>query len=189
MEGRFRSVFRAMPPMCFPGVPAEDLREHERAWWCKVVNSAFAGFRFDSFETFFSDLFSYFARADSWEMYPDVIPVLSGLRARNLRLAIVSNFDSRLTRICEGLGIARFFDALVMSSQVGCAKPDPEIFAIALERIGVSPAEALHVGDSEALDVEGAEAAGLQALLIDRAADTSDPEHRIADLRELLGLL
>ena len=189
MEGRFRSVFRSMPPMCFPGVPAEDLPEHERAWWRKVVSSAFAGSRFDDFEKFFSDLFCHFARADSWELYTDVIPALSGLRARNLRLAIVSNFDSRLTQICEGLGIARFFDAVVMSSQAGCAKPDPQIFAIALERIGVSPAEALHVGDSETLDVEGAEAAGLRALLIDRAANTSDPERRIADLREVLGLL
>jgi putative hydrolase of the HAD superfamily len=188
MDGRFHSAFRSMPPMCFPGVPEEDLPEHERAWWRQVVSVALAGFRLDDFETFFSDLFSYFARADSWELYPDVIPVLSGLRARHLRLAIVSNFDGRLIRICEGLGIARFFDTVVMSSQVGCAKPDPLIFAIALERIGVSPAEALHVGDSETLDVQGAEAAGLRALLIDRAADTS-PRRRIRDLRELLGLV
>jgi putative hydrolase of the HAD superfamily len=189
MDGRFRSVFRSMPPMCFPGVPVEDLQQHEHAWWREVVSAAFAGFHFDSFETFFSDLLSYFACADSWELYSDVIPALSGLRARHLRLAIVSNFDSRLTRICEGLGIARFFDAVVMSSQAGCAKPDPQIFAIALERIGVSPAEALHIGDSETLDVESAEAAGLRAFLIDRAADTSYPERRIADLREVLGLL
>jgi putative hydrolase of the HAD superfamily len=189
MEGRFHSAFRSMPPMCFPGVPEEDLPEHERAWWRKVVSDALAGFRLDDVETFFSDLFSYFARADSWELYSDVIPALSGLRARNLRLAIVSNFDSRLTQICEGLVIARFFDAVVMSSQAGCAKPDPRIFAIALECLGVSPLEALHIGDSETLDAEGAQAAGLRALLIDRAADSSEPGYRIRDLRELLGLV
>jgi putative hydrolase of the HAD superfamily len=138
---------------------------------------------------FFSDLFNYFARADSWELFPDVIPALSGLHTRNLQLAVVSNFDSRLTPICQGLQIAGFFDAVVMSSQVGCAKPDPRIFAIALECIGVSPAEALHVGDSETLDVEGAEAAGSRALLIDRAAHASDPERRIRDLCEVLGLV
>jgi putative hydrolase of the HAD superfamily len=189
MEGRFHSAFRSMPPMCFPGVSEEDLPEHERAWWRKVVSGALAGFHLDDIETFFSDLFSYFARADSWELYPDVIAALSGLRARNLRLAIVSNFDGRLTLICGGLGIAGFFDAVVMSSQVGCAKPDPRIFAIALERLGVSPLEALHVGDSETLDVEGAEGAGLRGLLIDRAADRSEPGHRVCDLRELLGLV
>jgi putative hydrolase of the HAD superfamily len=188
IEGRFRSVFRSMPPMCFPGVPAAHLPEHERAWWRQVVSAAFAGFHFDSFETFFGDLFSYFARADSWELFPDVIPALSGLRARHLQLAIVSNFDSRLTPICRGLKIARFFDAVVMSSQVGCAKPDPRIFTIALERVGAKPSEALHVGDSETLDVSCAEAAGVRAILIDRRADTS-ADHRIRDLRELLSLL
>jgi putative hydrolase of the HAD superfamily len=78
---------------------------------------------------------------------------------------------------------------VIMSSQVGCAKPDPQIFATALERIGVSPAEALHIGDSEALDVEGAHAAGLRALLIDRAAEASGPGGRIRDLHEVLGLV
>jgi putative hydrolase of the HAD superfamily len=189
IENRFRSVFRAMPPMCFPGVTGEDLLDHERAWWRKVVSAAFAGSRFDSFETFFSDLFDYFARADSWELYPDVIPALSGLHERHLQLAIVSNFDSRLTRVCQDLDIAPFFDAVVMSGQVGCAKPDPRIFAIALERLGVSSAESLHIGDSEALDVEGAQAAGLRALLIDRAADGSELGRRIRDLREVLGLV
>jgi putative hydrolase of the HAD superfamily len=189
IERHFRSVFRAMPPMCFPGVPAVDIPERERAWWRQVVSAAFAGLRFDSFEAFFSDLFTHFARADSWELFPDVIPALSGLRARHLRLAIVSNFDSRLTSICQGLAIAGLFDVVVMSSQVGCAKPDPRIFAIALERLGVSPFEALHIGDSETLDVESAQAAGLRALLIDRAADSSEPGHRIRDLRELLGLM
>jgi putative hydrolase of the HAD superfamily len=186
IERRFRSVFRDMPPMCFPGVPTEDLPEHERAWWRQVVRRAFAGFHFGGFETFFRDLFDYFARGDSWELFPDVRWTLSGLRGCSLRLAIVSNFDSRLIQICEGLDIAPFFDAVVISSQAGCAKPDPKIFAIALERIGAAPAEALHVGDSEALDVKGAEAAGLRGLLIDRQEETSDPGRRIRDLRELL---
>jgi putative hydrolase of the HAD superfamily len=189
IENRFRSVFRAMPPMCFPGVPAVDLPERERAWWREVVGGAFAGFRFDSFETFFGDLFHYFARADSWELFPDVIPALSGLRARHLRLAVVSNFDGRLTPICQGLEIAGFFDAVIMSSQVGCAKPDPEIFAIALERVGVSSAEAFHIGDSEALDLEGAQAAGMRALLIDRTAEASVPGRCIRNLCEVLGLV
>jgi putative hydrolase of the HAD superfamily len=189
IERRFRVVFRDMPPMCFPGVPAEKLPSHERAWWRDVVSGAFVGLRFNDFEKFFSDLFCYFARADSWELFPDVTPALNGVRARHLRLAVVSNFDSRLAQICEGLGIARFFDAVVMSSQAGCAKPDPRIFATALERVGVRADEALHVGDSESLDVEGAEAAGVRALLLDRAAKTSDPGRRIGDLREVLTLL
>jgi putative hydrolase of the HAD superfamily len=186
---RFRTAFRDLPPMCFPGVAETDTARHERAWWRQVVTTAFAGFHFDNFERFFSDLFDYFAHAENWDLFSDVIPTLSGLRSRGFRLAIVSNFDSRLTTICEGLDIARFFDAVVMSGQAGCAKPDPKIFLIGLERIGATAAEALHVGDSETLDIHGARAAGLRAILIDRQAETTDPAHRVRDLRELLTLV
>lgn len=187
IERRFRSAFRNMRPMCFPGVAAENIPEHERAWWRQVVTAAFADFRFDDFDAFFGELFDYFARADRWELFADVRPTLSGLRARDVRLAIVSNFDSRLTRICQGLDIASFFEAVVMSTQVGCAKPDARIFAIALERISTRASAALHVGDSELLDVKAAQAAGLRALLIDRESPGDRVENRIRDLRELLG--
>jgi putative hydrolase of the HAD superfamily len=186
---RFRTAFRDMPPMCFPGVAEAETPRHERAWWRQVVTTAFAGLPFADFEQFFSDLFDYFAHAESWELFSDVIPTLSGLRSRGLRLGIVSNFDSRLTTICEGLKIAHFFDEVVMSGQVGCAKPDPRIFLIALERMDANRAEALHVGDSETLDVQGAHAAGLRAILIDRQSEATDPAHRIGDLRELLTLV
>lgn len=185
IEDRFRAAFRNMPPMCFPTAAAEHLQEAELAWWRQVVRSAFAGFEFDDFERFFRDLFAYFAQPDSWELFPDVLPALRGLRARHLRLAVVSNFDSRLPPICEGLEIASFFDAIVASSQVGYAKPDPRIFAVALERVGVRPQDALHVGDSEGLDVKGAQAAGLRAILIDRGGVASNPNDRIRDLRGL----
>ncbi len=189
IEQRFRSAFRDMPPMCFPSGTPQDLRENELAWWRQVVRSAFGGFEFDDFEAFFRDLFDYFACPESWEVFADVLPTLHRLRERHLRLAIVSNFDSRLTRICAGLEIASCFDAIVASSQVGHAKPDPRIFAIALERLGVEAGEALHVGDSESLDIAGAQAAGLRALLIDRAADAAGGTGRIADLREVLAIV
>lgn len=189
IASRFRAAFQCMPPMCFPGVAEAEIPRRERVWWRQVVTTAFAGFHFDNFEQFFSDLFDYFAQAENWELFSDVIPTLSGLRSRDFRLGIVSNFDSRLTTICEGLDIARFFDAVVMSGQAGCAKPDPGIFLIALERLGATSAEALHVGDSETLDIQGARAAGLRAILIDRQAEATDPAHRISDLRELLTLV
>ncbi len=190
IEGRFRSAFRGMPPMCFPGVPAEAIATHERAWWRQVVTAAFTGFQFDDFEAFFSELFDYFARADSWELFADVWPTLTRLRARHMQLAIVSNFDSRLTQICEGLKIATFFETIIMSSQVGCAKPDLTILRIALDRLGVSPGAAVHVGDSEALDVKGAEAAGVRAVLIQRGPHASQSDNRhIRDLSEVLAWL
>ncbi len=189
IEQRFRSAFRDMPPMCFPSRPGGDLEANERAWWRRVVSSAFRGCAFDDFECFFRDLFDYFARPGSWELFTDALPTVRALRERHLRLAIVSNFDSRLTRICDGLQIASCFDAIIASSQVGYAKPDPRIFAVALERLGVNAGEVLHVGDSETLDCMAARAAGVRALLIERTASGDRREGRIRDLGEVLSIV
>ncbi len=186
LEKCFRAAFRGMPPLCFPGVDSAELPQRERAWWKQVVTTAFAGCRFADFEAFFADLFEHFARPEAWELFPDVRPTLAALRARGLRLALVSNFDGRLERLCASLGIATDFQAIVMSSRVGCAKPDPRIFTLALERLQVSAGAAIHVGDSEVEDVAGARAAGLQAILIRREEPTIEAVGRIRDLRELL---
>ena len=184
VERCFRGVFRGMPPLAFPGAAEAELLRLEYAWWRQLVASVFAGTRFNDFDAFFADLFEYFAYGDSWELFPDTVPALTALRARGLRLAIVSNFDGRLTRICEGLGIGAYFDAIVMSARVGAAKPDPRIFAVALQRLGVGAAEAVHVGDSLREDVAGARSAGLQATLIRRDTPASGPDV-VCDLSQI----
>ena len=184
VEQRFRAAFRRMPPLAFPGAPEAQLPQLEYAWWKQVVVSVFAGTRFNDFDAFFADLFEYFARGDSWELFADTEPALAALRARGLRLAIVSNFDGRLTRVCESLGIAAYFDTIVISGRVGAAKPDPRIFAVALERLGVSAAEAAHVGDSPREDVEGARRAGLRPILVARDTPASGAKV-VSDLREI----
>jgi putative hydrolase of the HAD superfamily len=202
IEQRFRAAFRDMPPLCFPGVPEADLPLQERRWWKQVVTTAFAAAQFDDFDAFFVELFEYFATPDAWELFSDVQPLLADLRRRRMRLAIVSNFDGRLLRICAGLGIAVYFDAVVISARAGFAKPDARIFAVALERLGISAGEALHVGDSEAQDIAGAHAAGVRAVLIDRPAVAGCAQRpfggsaprcvateRVADLRQLLAFV
>jgi putative hydrolase of the HAD superfamily len=188
LEARFRAALRRMPPLSFPGARAQEIPQREYAWWRHVAGEAFAGYRFSDFDAFFRDLFEYFADAAAWELFPDTEPALAGLQARGLRLGIVSNFDGRLIRICEGLRIAPAFNALVMSGRVGYAKPDPRIFAIALARLGVTPAEAAHVGDSEREDLAGAEAAGLRAVLIQRTGPPGAGPERISDLGQLIAL-
>jgi putative hydrolase of the HAD superfamily len=188
VEQRFRAAFRCMPPLAFPGSPEVELPQLEYAWWKRVVAAVFAATHFNDFDAFFGDLFEYFARGDGWELFADTEPALTALRARGVRLAIVSNFDGRLTRICEGLGIAASFDTIVMSGRVGTAKPDPRIFAVALQRLGVSAAETAHVGDSPREDVQGARSAGLQAILITRGTPASGPGV-VCDLGEIQTLL
>ena len=93
--------------------------------------------------------------------------LLTALRESGLELGVISNFDYRIYSILEALGLTRHFDSIMISSEAGYAKPAPEIFRMALQRHSLVPSQALHVGDSEALDVVGAHAAGIAAVLVD----------------------
>ncbi|HEX3527451.1 MAG TPA: HAD-IA family hydrolase [Thermoanaerobaculia bacterium] len=135
-----------------------------------------------------AELFYRFATPEAWEVFPEVPAVLARLRARGLRLAVVSNWDPRLPDLLESLGLARSFDAIVYSSEVGVEKPDPRIFLSALGRLKVEPAAALHVGDGKVEDAEGAAAAGLHALLLDRRRGVGKGGD-LHDLAPLPGLL
>ena len=100
--------------------------------------------------------------------FPDAGPALAELRAMGLRLACVSNWDVSLPSVLDRCGLAGALDAVVASAAVGARKPDPAIFAAALEVTDCAPGDALHVGDTPDEDVAGARAAGISALLIDR---------------------
>jgi putative hydrolase of the HAD superfamily len=100
--------------------------------------------------------------------YPEVPAVLERLRAGGARLAVVSNWDVSLHDVLERTGLRGLVDAVVISAELGVAKPAPAIFRAALDRLGVSAAGAMHVGDSVEADVAGARAAGLEAVLVAR---------------------
>ena len=89
------------------------------------------------------------------------VEALGVLRARELKLAVVSNWDCSLPERLEMLDLLSFFDAVVTSAEAGVPKPDPAPFRLALERLGTAPDRALHVGD-EPSDEQGAAAAGMR---------------------------
>lgn len=95
---------------------------------------------------------------------------LEALAARGLRLAVVSNTmrtpGRTLRRILEGHGLLAPFQHLTFSDEVGVRKPAAEIFRLTLEVLGISPAEAVHVGDDAVLDVQGAREAGLRTVQV-----------------------
>ena len=94
------------------------------------------------------------------------------LAAAGLQLAVVSNWDAGLHEHVRALGLDRLVDAIVTSAEAGAPKPEPQIWRLALDRLGVPADRAVHVGDSEA-DATGARAAGLRfepAPLRDAAA-------------------
>jgi putative hydrolase of the HAD superfamily len=90
------------------------------------------------------------------------VETLERLSAR-ARLAVVANWDTSLHEHLDRLGLDRYFDAVITSAEAGVAKPDPEIFRLALRRLDVEAARALHVGD-EPVDEQGALAAGMRFL-------------------------
>ena len=100
--------------------------------------------------------------------YPEVPAALAHLRAAGARLAVVSNWDVSLHDVLERTQLRALVDAVVISAELGAAKPDPAIFRAALDRLGAAATDAMHVGDSVEEDVAGARAAGLEAVLVAR---------------------
>jgi HAD superfamily hydrolase (TIGR01509 family) len=111
-------------------------------------------------------LYERILHPDGWAAYPDAAPTLEALKRRGIRIAALSNVGFDLRPVLDGLGLLAHLDAVVLSHEVGVTKPDPRIFALALERLGgVAPADALMVGDHAAAD-GGAADAGIRTLLL-----------------------
>ncbi len=91
---------------------------------------------------------------------------LDRLRAAGLRLGVVSNSDGRVEEALVAAGLRDRFEVVLDSALAGVEKPDPAIFRAALDALGVAPAEALYVGDLYEVDVMGARAAGMEAVLL-----------------------
>ncbi len=169
IHDRFRACFAAAPPLAFPGVPLAGIEVLERNWWKELVRKIFRPWPpFDDFDQYFDELFAYFAQTRSWSLYPEVMEILAVLKARGLILDVVSNFDSRLITILNGLEVGPWFEEIFISSRVGYAKPDPGRFAAALAHHGLNPENAVHVGDDRQNDLHGAANAGLKAILVER---------------------
>ncbi|MPZ76642.1 MAG: HAD-IA family hydrolase [Deltaproteobacteria bacterium] len=188
---RFRVCFDASPPLAFPAVSMDSIEWLEREWWKQRVQCVFEPWgRFDQFDRFFAELFAYFAQPEAWTLYPEVSETLPALRKRGLILDVISNFDSRLIGILEGLGVAQWLEEIFISSRVGYAKPTRQIFDKALTQHNLTPAEAMHVGDSEETDLCGAVNAGVKGVLIDRGSNTSpNGSLRIKNLNEIISIL
>jgi putative hydrolase of the HAD superfamily len=137
------------------------------------------------------DLLAALMEALRFFAYPDAVPALTALRAAGIRTVVVSNWDASLHERLTETGLAVLVDGALASAEVGAAKPDGAIFAAALELAGTAPHDTWHVGDSLEADVEGARAAGLTAVLIDRSGTGEAPDDVavIASLAELLPLV
>lgn len=141
-------------------------------------------------EEIFEHLRVLFNDPASYRLFPDVHPTLTALKERSLQLAIVSNWNWHLPDLVRELGLTDYFDFIVVSARVGCAKPHPGIFQVALERAKARPEQVIHVGDSYHADLLGAQAVGITGVLLDREDKVSLDDHlKIRSLDELLTIL
>ena len=126
------------------------------------------------------------AEAVAFRVFPDAEPLLAGLERAGVPAAVVSNWDYSLRGTLAALGLE--FEAIVTCGETGVRKPDPRIFLEALGRLGVAPADALHIGDRPGTDAVGARAAGIDVRIVDRAGASHDGD-TIGALTDVLELL
>ena len=132
---------------------------------------------------------------ESYALFNDVPELLKSAKRAGVKLALVTNgaSDTQREKLCA-LAIEHWFDAVVISGEVGVAKPDPAAFEIALSRLAVPREGVWHVGDSLTADVVGAKAAGLTAVWLNRRGrirtdDDPEPDRDIRSMSDLVTLL
>jgi HAD superfamily hydrolase (TIGR01549 family) len=130
-----------------------------------------------------------------YRAFDDVNVLLDAAQALGIRTAVATNGASDTQREkLSALGLTARFDALIISAEVGAAKPDPRIFEAALAALSVEPSRAAHVGDNPGADIAGARAAGIHSFWLNRAGetpsrDTPRPDRDIRSLSQIVPFL
>jgi len=166
----FRMAWKETPPPLHPEGQASA--DDDRGWWLALVGDVFGRvlgtpLAEATLESLFSGLYLHYAQPQAWSVFDDVVPALEEL-ARDHRLLVVSNFDRRLRSILAGHDLLRFFGQIIISSEVGAAKPHPRMFEAALVAGDCPPQEALHIGDDLKCDLHGAQSCGIHAFHVVR---------------------
>jgi REG-2-like HAD superfamily hydrolase len=133
-----------------------------RPFWQYIVSSSTGC----SDSQYFEELYNYYTTEKAWHLCdPDAEKVFQALRGTGVKVAVVSNFDTRLRPLLRALKCDHWFDAVAVSAEVEAEKPNPMIFLKACELLGVQPEDAVHVGDDRRNDIWGARDAGCDAWL------------------------
>ena len=136
------------------------------------------------------ELYNTFSDSTSYKVFDDVLPALKALEEEGYRLGLISNFEGWLENVLVEQELGETFDVSVISGLEGMEKPDPAIYRLAVERAGVEPGRAVHVGDSVKMDVEPATEVGMKAVLLDRVGRYDGSKHlSIRSLEDLPSLV
>lgn len=133
-----------------------------RPFWQYIVSSSTGC----SDSQYFEELYNYYTTDKAWHLCdPNAEKVFMALRDAGVKIAVVSNFDTRLRPLLRALNCDHWFDAVAVSAEVAAEKPNPTIFLRACELLDVKPEDAVHVGDDRRNDIWGARDAGCDAWL------------------------
>ncbi|MGI5816794.1 MAG: HAD family hydrolase [Armatimonadota bacterium] len=176
-------------PWNSPDVTHTHLNRPDRWWACLLAHLAWVlrdlGFDDDCAEKLAAATRIVYSDATSFALYADSIPALEALREAGWRHVILSNHVPELPNLVRELGILPLFDDVISSALIGYEKPHPEAFAIGLRATGDAD-EVWMVGDNPVADVQGAEAAGIPAILVRREAEA---QRRCEDLHGVVEML
>lgn len=166
-------------------------KEASLAFWGKLYGNSLEALGVpDAQGEIAAALYSKFTQYESYRLFPDALPTLTAIRDAGFYLGLISNFEDWLEGMLIEMKVAGLFDLMVISGKEGIEKPDPAIFKLALDRSGVAAESAVYVGDHPRIDVLGAEAVGMGAVLIDRRGRHADfAGEKISSLSQLLPLL
>ena len=149
--------------------------------WFELVRHSFHGIA-DVSESLFSALFDAFSTHEAWRVYDDVLPCLEALRKTDIRLAVISNWDTRLRPTLRSVELHDFFEVITVSGEHNVNKPQRRIFELTADALGLPPEKILHIGDSHREDFQGAREAGFHALHLDRDGETAASVSSLAGL-------
>lgn len=128
-------------------------------------------------------------QCENMELFPWSIDVLTYLKQKGFRMALVTNGWTRFQRMkLEKINISDFFEEILISQEVGIDKPNPAIFRMAADRLGLSVSDCLFVGDDPKIDISGARAAGMDCLWITKGENTAGATYTARDVRYLKDL-
>ena len=159
-----------------------EQRRMEEVDQAELFRQALSGIGFDLPDDIIEHIVAldHSAYSNSITVEPEILAALDELRRARYRMGLVSNISLRpdlMRADLERMGLAKYLDAMVFSSEVGLRKPDSRIFQEALDRLGVEPQETVFVGDRLYDDVSGAQAVGMRAVLTRQFRQEDDPDY------------
>ncbi|GLE03922.1 hypothetical protein PINS_up012833 [Pythium insidiosum] len=184
VAARFLPVFRELARRS-PNFGRATASDSAFAWWRTLILDVMPPRELAAHSTavqdrFARELYDYYATADAWHVFEDVAPALQTWRDASVSLGVISNFDERLPRVLDELGLLASFEVVSTSWHHGALKPSTTIFEKTFVQLarGRRVDRVLHVGDDITRDYEGARAAGADARWLWRPS-VADGKHEV----------